>query len=161
MPQLQKQLADLIREFSKMMTDFDRERKDTLKNSFKNINPSPGTPVAFGAGKNSWGRLPQSPEAEAGADRNNSAIQTIAANMENIFAQLVHPEMVPRGDIPVNRDKYEAMIYELGRLKALQKCNTQITREASLLKARMESQRQAEIDYLRQMLLEKKPKKWW
>jgi hypothetical protein len=69
--------------------------------------------------------------------------------------------MLPQGEIPVNRKQYEAMIYELGRLNALQKFNNQVSREAKLLKAKIDAQRQEEINHLRQLAVQKKPKKWW
>ena len=73
----------------------------------------------------------------------------------------VYPGAFPQGEIPVSRKQYEAMIYELGRLGALQKYNSRTVREANSLKAKIEAQRQEEINHLRQLVREKKPKKWW
>jgi hypothetical protein len=73
----------------------------------------------------------------------------------------IQSSMYPQGDIPVNRKQYEAMIYELGRLEALQKFNNRSVREGNSLKAKIEAQRQEEIDHLRQLVRGKKNKKWW
>ncbi len=73
----------------------------------------------------------------------------------------VSPEVFSQGEISVNRKHYEAMIYELGRLAALQKYNNQTFREAKSLKEKIDAQRQEEINHLRQLVRDNKTKKWW
>ncbi len=73
----------------------------------------------------------------------------------------VSPEVFSQGEISVNRKHYEAMIYELGRLAALQKYNNQAFRETKSLKEKIDAQRQEEINHLRQLVRDNKTKKWW
>ncbi len=63
--------------------------------------------------------------------------------------------------IVVNRDRYESMIYELGKLGAWHEIQKRYHRENTDLRKKFESQRQQEIDRLRQLLTEKDKKGWW
>jgi hypothetical protein len=49
----------------------------------------------------------------------------------------------------------------LGRLGALQKMNNRFVRDADSLRAKIEGERQKEMDHLRQLVHEKKNKGWW
>ncbi|MCL6620960.1 MAG: bifunctional DNA primase/polymerase [Syntrophobacterales bacterium] len=61
----------------------------------------------------------------------------------------------------VERRRYEAMIYELGKLGALQEFFRRENRQNKALRDKLESQWTAELEYLRQQLTAKKPKKGW
>jgi len=61
----------------------------------------------------------------------------------------------------VERRRYEAMIYELGKLGALQEFFRRENRQNKVLRDKLESQWTAELEYLRQQLTAKKPKKGW
>ncbi len=61
----------------------------------------------------------------------------------------------------VERRRYEAMIYELGKLGALQEIFRRENRQNKALRDKLESQWTAELEYLRQQLTAKKPKKGW
>ena len=59
----------------------------------------------------------------------------------------------------VERRRYEAMIYELGKLQAWQEIGKQERREKKMLNLKLEAQLAREVDYLRH-LLQKKPSRW-
>ncbi len=61
----------------------------------------------------------------------------------------------------VERRRYEAMIYELGKLGALQEFFKKENRQNKALRDKLEDQWSAELQYLRQQLVAKKPKKGW
>lgn len=61
----------------------------------------------------------------------------------------------------VERRRYEAMIYELGKLGALQEFFKKENRQNKALREKLEGQWSAELQYLRQQLVAKKPKKGW
>jgi hypothetical protein len=67
----------------------------------------------------------------------------------------------------VERDRYEAMLYELGKLGAWQEIQQDYSRENKLLKERLDSQQQKEISRLRRLFSQnqnqnqKKDKGWW
>jgi hypothetical protein len=67
----------------------------------------------------------------------------------------------------VERDRYEAMLYELGKLGAWHEIHQEHTRENKLLKDRIDSQQQKEISRLRRLCTQhqnqnqKKDKGWW
>lgn len=63
-------------------------------------------------------------------------------------------------NLVVERRRYEAMIYELGKLGALQDFFKREHRQSKALREKLESQWTKELDYLRQ-LVAKKPKKGW
>jgi hypothetical protein len=71
----------------------------------------------------------------------------------------------PRGNIQVERDRYEAMLYELGKLGAWNEIQQDYSRENKLLREKIESQREKEISRLRRLCTqnqnEKKDKGWW
>jgi len=73
----------------------------------------------------------------------------------------------------VERDRYEAMLYELGKLGAFHEIQQDSFRENKLLKERIDSQQQKEISRLRRLCTQnqnqnknenqnqKKDKGWW
>jgi hypothetical protein len=73
----------------------------------------------------------------------------------------------PRESITVERDRYEAMLYELGKLGAWHEIQQDSSRENKLLKERIDSQQQKEISRLRRICTQnqnqnqKKDKGWW
>jgi len=73
----------------------------------------------------------------------------------------------PRENISVERDRYEAMLYELGKLGAWHEIQQDCSRENKLLKDRIDSQQQKEISRLRRLCTQnqnqnqKKDKGWW
>ncbi len=64
-------------------------------------------------------------------------------------------------NLMVERRRYEAMIYELGKLGALQDYWKKEHRQHRALRDKLESQWMAELQHLRQQLQAKKPKKGW
>lgn len=159
--QMQKQLAELIQELSKTLTDLNTERENSLKNSFNSPSALPIGPGHFSPEHNSWPtylkNITPPPDPEAGpSESRRPRDQT-----ERPTVCFIHPSGFSQGEIPVNRKQYEAMIYELGRLGALQKFTNRITREANSLKVKIEAQRQEEVNHLRQLVREKNKKKWW
>jgi hypothetical protein len=64
-------------------------------------------------------------------------------------------------NLVVERRRYEAMIYELGKLGALQEFLRKENRQNKALRDKLEGQWDAELKYLRQQLTTKKPKKGW
>jgi hypothetical protein len=158
---MQKQLADLIQELSKTLTDLNKERENSLKDSFKTSHSFSPAPDNFSLGNMPLPTYlkdinpkpgPELPPPESLRSRDQTERPTMC---------FIHPSVSPQGDIPVNRKQYEAMIYELGRLGALQKFSNRITREANSLKSKIEAQRQEEVNHLRQLVQEKNKKKWW
>lgn len=71
----------------------------------------------------------------------------------------------PRENISVERDRYEAMLYELGKLGAWYEVQKDVSKENRTLKEKIESQQQKEISRLRRLcaqnLNQKKDKGWW
>lgn len=71
----------------------------------------------------------------------------------------------PRESILVERDRYEAMLYELGKLGAFHEIQKLCFRENKLLKDKIETQQQKEISRLRRLCTQyknqKKDKGWW
>ncbi len=73
----------------------------------------------------------------------------------------------PRENISVERDRYEAMLYELGKLGAFHEIQEGFSRENKLLKERIDTQQQKEISRLRRLCTQnqnqnqKKDKGWW
>ena len=71
----------------------------------------------------------------------------------------------PRENIAVDRDRYEAMLYELGKLGAWNEIQKDFQRENKSLKDKLDSQQQKEISRLRKQCTEnqnqKKDKGWW
>jgi len=69
----------------------------------------------------------------------------------------------------VERDRYEAMLYELGKLGAWHEIQQDYSRENKVLKERIDSQQQKEISRLRRLCTQnqnqnqnqKKDKGWW
>jgi hypothetical protein len=65
----------------------------------------------------------------------------------------------------VERDRYEAMLYELGKLGAWNEIKEDYSRENKLLREKIESQREKEISRLRRLCTQnqnqKKDKGWW
>ncbi len=70
---------------------------------------------------------------------------------------------MPRDGIMVERDRYETMLYELGKLGAWHEIQKHYFRENKLLKEKLESQQQKEISRLRKLCSQnqKKDKGWW
>jgi hypothetical protein len=73
----------------------------------------------------------------------------------------------PRESISVERDRYEAMLYELGKLGAWHEIHQEHSRELKTLKEKIEAQQQKEISRLRRLCTQnqgqnqKKDKSWW
>lgn len=160
-PPLQKQLTDLLHKLSEMLAELNTENHAERQNSLNQLPPTPDVSLQVLSGHNSLLTFLKNHVSAAGSEKNPAAIPAMAANRENPFRRFVHATDCPPGEILVDRHTYEALIYELGRLHALQKCNSQIIREAKLSKAKMASQQQEEINHLRQMTLKKKFRKWW
>ena len=68
---------------------------------------------------------------------------------------------MPRDSMMVERDRYEAMLYELGKLGAWHEMQKHYFRENKLLKEKLDSQQQKEISRLRRLCNQKKDKGWW
>ncbi|MFZ5452657.1 MAG: bifunctional DNA primase/polymerase [Thermodesulfobacteriota bacterium] len=70
-----------------------------------------------------------------------------------------------RENIMVERDRYEAMLYELGKLGAWYEIQKNYSRENKALKEKIDSQQQKEISRLRRLCTQnqnqKKDKGWW
>lgn len=165
-PQVQEQLADLIKELSRTLADLTKERESTLNDTLKSPYAAPSQPH-FNSGNNARQALPGNhsftvKSDQEGAPTGQSQPFVSPEKPSLFFVQpTIQPTSQPHGEIPVNRKQYEAMIYELGRLGALQKFTSRSVREASSLKSKIEVQRQEEIDHLRQLVREKKNKGWW
>ncbi len=160
-PRSRNNLADLLKELSRTVADLNKERENSLKDTFKTPYASPPGPDHYSLENKSC--LPRKfcPTPEHGQEVRPHMSSLPGAPTEKPSRLFIQPSMYPQGDIPVNRKQYEAMIYELGRLEALQKFNNRFVREGNSLKAKIEAQRQEEIDHLRQLVREKKNKKWW
>jgi hypothetical protein len=159
--QIQKQLADLVKELSRTLAGINKEREDSLKDTFKNPYSTPPQPDQFNLKKKSWPILPQILTMEREPEDSHLVRPQRGTTAEKPATGLIQPSIYTPGEIPVDRKKYEAMIYELGRLGGLQKVNDRTVREANSLKEKVEAQRQDEINHLRQLVREKKDKKWW
>ncbi|MDD2903528.1 MAG: hypothetical protein PHU44_13970 [Syntrophales bacterium] len=80
-----------------------------------------------------------------------------------------HPTMRvlwrPRESISVERDRYEAMLYELGKLGAWYEIQKDCSRENKVLRDKIGTQQQKEISRLRRLCTQnqnqKKDKGWW
>ncbi len=161
--QVQEQLAGLIKELSRTLATLNQERDNPLPETSKHSYSSPPRPDNFRLGDKSWQPLPQNHRPTP--DQSLVDIQSVCPQpvptpvkpTPYFSPPMIHPQV----EIPVNRKQYEAMIYELGRLGALQKINKRYVREADSLKAKIEAKRQEEIDHLRQLVREKKNKGWW
>ena len=158
--QIQK-LAGLIKELSRTLANLNKDREEIVKNNFNLPCSPPVLPEQLRLENQSRSILPRSSALTPGTQTSPGALPGVGAATEKSSLFLLNPTMLPQGEIPVNRKQYEAMIYELGRLNALQKFNNQVSREAKLLKAKIDAQRQEEINHLRQLAVQKKPKKWW
>ncbi len=66
-----------------------------------------------------------------------------------------------RDNLIVERRRYEAMIYELGKLGALHDYFKKEKRENKALRQKLESQWTRELDYLRQLVVKKSRKGWY
>jgi hypothetical protein len=159
--QIQKQFADLLKELSRTVADLNKERENSLKDRFKTPLASPPGPDNYSLENKSC--LPRKfcPTPEHGQEVRPHMSSLPGAPTDKSSRLFIQSSMYPQGDIPVDRKQYEAMIYELGRLEALQKFNNRSVREGNSLKAKIEAQRQEEIDHLRQLVRGKKNKKWW
>jgi len=160
-PQIQKQLTDIIKELSRTLVDLNKERKAIFKENLPAPCSIPAAPAGTSLEKEFRLITPKVPAPGAGPEEALRRQATTGVRTESPAVCFVYPGAVPQGAIPVNRKQYEAMIYELGRLAALQKHNNQTVREANSLRAKIEAQRQEEINHLRRLVREKKPKKWW
>jgi len=159
--QVQQQLAALLEDLQKTMASLKEERQRVLQESFRPSHsfaagsdqqtPGGSPPRHFAQMFDQESSPPQAPPISR-APRPPIEWPSVSVFQSSPFAQ---------GEIPVNRKQYEAMIYELGRLAAMEKVNSHFVRESSSLRAKLEKQRQAEIDSLRQLVRERKPKKWW
>jgi hypothetical protein len=158
---MQKQLADLIQELSRTLNDLNKERENSLKNSFKTAQSFPPGPDNASLGNIPLPTFLKDIKPPPGPEETPPESPRSREQTERPTVCFIHPSGSPQGEIPVNRKQYEAMIYELGRLGAFQKFSNRITREATSLKSRIEAQRQEEVNHLRQLVQEKNKKKWW
>ena len=158
-PDTQQELTNLIKELSRTLADLNKERQATLKDSFTTTCPIPVEPAGVRPENESRRTLAKSP-APAGASE-GSVNASIGMTFDRPAVCFVSPEVFSQGEISINRKQYEAMIYEMGRLAALQKYNNQAVRETKSLKAKIDAQRQEEINHLRQLVRDNKTKKWW
>ncbi len=69
-PQVQEQLADLIKELSRTLADLNKERESTLKDTFKTPYSAPPQPDHFSLENKSWPTLPKNhgPTREQGQE---------------------------------------------------------------------------------------------
>ncbi len=158
---VQQQLAALLEDLHKTMASLKEERQKVLQESFRPAHTfaegsDHGVQMGRARGNFSqmYGQEPSPPQAPPISQPPRPPIEwpSVSVFQSSPYAL---------GEIPVNRKQYEAMIYELGRLAAMEKVNSRSVRESSSLRTKLEAQRQAEIDNLRQLVRERKPKKWW
>ena len=133
--QTQKQLADLIKELSRTVADLTKERESTLKDTLKTPPAFTLRPDNFSLDNKSWPTLPKNFTPEHLQETNPLSAPS-GATTEKASMFFIHPSSYPQSEIPVNRKQYEAMIYELGRLGALQKFNNRFVREANSFKSK-------------------------
>ena len=158
-PEPRQELTDLVKELSRTLADLDKERQATLKDSFTATSPIPAAPAGVRPENESRRTLAKSPAPTSAMEA--SCNRNIGMTFDRPAVCFVSPEVFSQGEISVNRKHYEAMIYELGRLAALQKFNNQAFRETKSLKEKIDAQRQEEINHLRQLVRDNKTKKWW
>ena len=154
--QMQNQLTDLIKELSKTLTEL-KERENLLKENFKNSYSCPPQPDHFRGENKSRPILSKHLDPEQAPPLSLSP----DAKIERPSECFIKPSILPPAEIPVKPKQNEAMIDELGRLGAGQKYTNRIVREGDSLKAKIEAQRQEEINHLRQLVREQKNRKWW
>lgn len=159
--QVQKQLADLINDLQKTVNGLKTEREKVLQGSFRQPHSfSEGLDQDFSTGRQQR-RFSQTLDQEVHLPQAPAISRSPGPPREWPSVSVFQSSPFAQGEIPVNRKQYEAMIYELGRLAAMEKVNGRSARETSSLRAKIEAQRQAEIDHLRQLVRERKNKKWW
>lgn len=90
--------------------------------------------------------MPQGPERPSSLNFNGQPEALFWMSPENILVQ---------------RERYEAMLYELGKLGAWHEIQKVYKRENKTLKEKLESQQQKEILHLRSLCSQKKDKGWW
>jgi hypothetical protein len=159
--QVQNQLADLLKEMSRTLAEINKERESQLEDSFTTPNDFSTHPDNQGPEKSSWPTLPKTFPSERGPKEHAHPGQSHQLKNEGPSMGFNNTSIFPCSDIPVNRKQYEAMIYELGRLGAMQKFGNRAFRETHSLKAKLEAHREEEINHLRQLIREKKDRKWW
>jgi hypothetical protein len=111
---------------------------------------------------------PNSPGWQEPAGKFTLAGRSQTQNLPEVYSQgAMRVLWRPRESITVERDRYEAMLYELGKLGAWQEIQQDYSRENKLLKERLDSQQQKEISRLRRLFSQnqnqnqKKDKGWW
>jgi hypothetical protein len=159
--QVEKQLADLIQDLSMAVADLNKAREHNLQDTYKNPDSLASQPNHAGQEMKSWLTVPKNFTLGHVQESSFRSRSQSSATTERPSRYVVHPPIYPHGEIPVNRNQYEAMIYELGRLGAVEKINHRFVKEADSTKVKIEAQRQEEIDHLRQLVREKKNRKWW
>jgi hypothetical protein len=87
-------------------------------------------------------------------------LKTARGQMRDWFAEMSETWrevfQFSQDNLLVERRRYEAMIYELGKLGVWQEISRRERRENQLLKEQLESQWQRELNYLRQLLKKKR-----
>ncbi len=154
--QMQNQLTGLIKELSKTLTEI-KERENLPKENFKNSYSCPPQTDHFKGENKSRPILSQHIDPEQTPPPSLSP----DAKIERTLESFIKPSILPPAETQVKPKQNEAMIDELGRSGAGQKYTDRIVREGDCLKAKIEAQRQEEINQLRQLAREQKNRKWW
>jgi hypothetical protein len=87
-------------------------------------------------------------------EQTQAASQNLKEQSDTIF-------WVSHENILVQRERYEAMLYELGKLGAWHEVQKLYFRENKSLREKLESQQQKEVLHLRRLCSQKKGKGWW
>lgn len=159
--QVQQQLADLLHNLSETVAGLRQERQQVLKESFRLSHDFSGGSEAAVPGAGSRVQTQARGDQESWPAAGPPLGRPLRPPMDWPAVSVFQSSPFATGEIPVNRKQYEAMIYELGRLAAMEKLHSRSAREANSLKAKIDAQRQAEVDHLRQLVRDKQQKKWW
>jgi hypothetical protein len=154
-------VANLINELSNTLKDLKKTKEKSISGSSMSPLPELSLPNQAGVENQCWPLNPGKYAVESGLEVIQPKTHESRGREEKSTVCFVHPTGHLPEEIPVNRKEYEAMIYELGRLGALQKFSKRFIRETDALKSKLETQRQQELEHLRQLVREKKNKGWW
>jgi len=135
------------------------------------VSPPPPPPQVPPPAPVSYNFTPPMPETEGWqgpGGKFSPPRQAQTHNLPEVYGQATTRILYkPRENISVERDRYEAMLYELGKLGAYNEIQQDHSRELKTLKEKIEAQQQKEITRLRRLVTQnqnqnqKKDKGWW
>jgi hypothetical protein len=154
--QMQGQLTGLIKELSKTLTEL-KERENLPKDNCRNSSSCPPQEDHCGGENKSQPIVSKHTDPEQVPRQNPSP----KAYPEGPSEGIIDPSILPPAETQFKRKQNGAMIDELGKSEGKQGYPDRIIPGEDGLKAKIEAQRQEDINHLRQLAREKKNRKWW